>query len=202
MLLTSSECGSSGSATEKTWEVTIHNSVIKQKINVFKSYLFKLLFILMILSSSSLLEEKKINLTSIKACPESKGRFTLKQLFLSSLKYNTCVTSINYGNVIYPSKLSSNSSFSKESFPVLLMNRVPSILGILADFFFFHLLYGTHLTIHLTYQLHVCLIFMALLLHPRVCTQTHKHTHTHHLKFRTEFSLGLSPVFNMVSFIQ
>ena len=137
MLFTSSECGSSGSATEKTWEVTIHNSVIKQKINVFKSYLFKLLFILMILSSSSLLEEKKINLTSIKACPESKGRFTLKQLFLSSLKYNTCVTSINYGNAIYPSKLSSNSSFSKESFPVLLMNRVPSILGILADFFFF-----------------------------------------------------------------
>lgn len=128
ILLTNSECGSSGSTTEKTWEFTICHLVIKQKINVFKSYLFKLLFILMILSNSSLLEAKKKNLTSVKACPESKSRFTLKQLFLSSLKYNTCLTFIDYGNDFYPSNLPSNTSFSRNSFPVLQLNRAPPFL--------------------------------------------------------------------------
>ena len=36
----------------------IYNSIIKQKMDVFKTYLFKLFFIFMRLSNSSLLEEK------------------------------------------------------------------------------------------------------------------------------------------------
>lgn len=52
--------------------------------------------------------EKKY-LTSVKDCPESKGRFTLKQPFLSFLKRNILAPFNTYENPVYPSVLLSNT---------------------------------------------------------------------------------------------
>lgn len=121
-----------GSSCSKLLKSTKGNSVIKQKKKKKRSYLFKLLFILMRLSNSSLWEEKEY-LHSVKV----RDRFSLKQLFLSFLKFNKYPTFIIHEKHVYLPKLSSDRPFCNKSFPVLLVNRESYIFGSFAVFWVF-----------------------------------------------------------------
>lgn len=85
----------------------------KTKINVFKSYLFKLLFILMILSISLLLEEKIISYIS-QSLPKGQNHLRTTICEFSEIQHTPCPYHLWKSCLSF--KLSSNA-FLQEIFP-------------------------------------------------------------------------------------
>lgn len=133
-LLTSPVYGSSCSKLLKSTKV---NSVIKWKKK--RSYLFKLLFILMRLSNSSLWEEKEC-LPSVKV----RDRFSLKQLFLSFWSSTNIPPSSSMKNMsIFQSSPQTELSPRNLSQSTKWIES-PTFLEGLLCFRFLYLLYGTY----------------------------------------------------------
>lgn len=108
----------------------------------FSTYLFKLLFILMRLSNSSLWEKKEY-LPSVKV----RDRFSIKQLFLSFLKFNKHPTFIIHEKHVYLPKLSSDRPFCNNLSQSFKWIEIPAFLEALQCLGFLYLLYGTYLAV-------------------------------------------------------